>query len=93
MHGHVHVKGRCDAIHTDGSTVVEVKCRQLRLLRTIPLTDKTQLYAYMFLSDARHGNWCQYYDGCISTETLEWEDVFWEEIQYRVDIFAKTFKL
>jgi hypothetical protein len=93
IHGNVHVKGRCDAIHADGSTVVEVKCRQLRVLPTMPLTDKTQLYAYMFLSGARHGRLCQYYNGLLITENLEWEDAFWQEIRHRVDVFAKTFHL
>ena len=74
------VGGKEDGMTADGTTVIEVKRRQRGFFSVIPLRELIQLFTYMFVTNTRRGVWCQYYDGAVQTQTVEWDDVTWSQI-------------
>jgi hypothetical protein len=86
----VFIGGRYDAKYADGSRIIEFKCRQKKFFNLIPMREKAQLYAYMYLTDIKHGIWCQMYNGELRQQDVIWEDKVWDEMKKRLAQFVST---
>ena len=74
----VFVGGRVDGLLED--RVVEVKCRRNRLFDTLPLYEKVQTQAYLFLTDKPIVEVVQRHDGATRSEEYVTDAEFWHEV-------------
>ncbi|CAM9692586.1 unnamed protein product, partial [Ectocarpus sp. 12 AP-2014] len=74
----VYVGGRVDGLTHD--RVVEIKCRRNRLFTTLPLYEKVQVQAYLFLTDKPVAEVLQKYDGMTRTDEYVADAEFWSEV-------------
>jgi len=74
----VYVGGRVDGL-TDNK-VVEVKCRRNHLFNTLPLYEKVQTQAYLFLTGKNTVEVLQKYDGCTRSDEYTADPDFWNDV-------------
>ncbi len=79
--------GKVDGITEDGQ-LVEMKNRQRRLFPTVPLYEKIQVHAYMFLTDKAECRLIQTYKDTNSTTIVSFDETFWSDIVRRLTILA-----
>ena len=71
---------------------VELKERRSRLFGSIPVYEKVQLHAYMFLSETTKSTLVESYDGTSQTHNCEFDQVFWEEVMGKLYEFLESIK-
>lgn len=74
----VYVGGRVDGLTED--KVVEVKCRRNRLFNTLPLYEKVQTQAYLFLTGKKTVEVLQKFDGCTRSDEYSADAEFWSKV-------------
>lgn len=74
----VYVGGRVDGLTDD--QVIEVKSRRHRLFSTLPLYEKVQVQAYMFLTDKPVAEVVQKYDDMMRSDEYVADTEFWAEV-------------
>jgi hypothetical protein len=74
----VYVGGRVDGLTDD--KVVEVKCRRNHLFSTLPMYEKVQTQAYLFLTGKDTIEVLQKYDGVTRSDEYVVDAEFWEEV-------------
>lgn len=74
----VNVGGRVDGLTND--KVIEVKSRRHRFFSTLPLYEKVQVQAYMFLTDKPIAEVVQKYDGMMRSDEYVADTEFWAEV-------------
>ncbi|CAM9180875.1 unnamed protein product, partial [Ectocarpus sp. 12 AP-2014] len=74
----VCVGGRVDGLTND--KVVEVKSRRSRLFKTLPIYEKVQVQAYMFLTDKPVAEVVQKYDGMMRSDEHVADTEFWDAV-------------
>lgn len=74
----VFVGGRVDGLTDD--KVVEIKCRRNHLFNTLPLYEKVQTQAYLYLTERNTVEVLQKYDGCTRSDEYKADPVFWNEV-------------
>lgn len=75
----VFVGGRVDGLMPD--RVVEVKCRRNRIFNTLPLYEKVQTHAYLFLTGRSVVEVVQKYDGMTRADEYSYDAEFWGEVR------------
>lgn len=80
--------GRIDGITEEG-TLVEMKNRQNRIFKDIPMYEKVQVHAYMFLTGIQECKLVQCYNDEDSTSVITFDKDFWEYVLNRLRIFAQ----
>lgn len=74
----VYVGGRVDGLTDD--RVVEVKCRRNHLFNTLPVYEKVQTQAYLFLTGKNTVEVVQKYDGCTKSDEYVADPHFWNQV-------------
>ena len=74
----VYVGGRVDGLTHD--RVVEIKSQRNRLFNTLPLYEKVQVQAYLFLTDKPVVEVVQNYNGLTRTDEYVPDAEFWSEV-------------
>ena len=82
----VSVGGRVDGLTPD--KVVEVKCRRNHFFNTLPIYEKVQIQAYLFLTSRRVAEVVQKYDGLTRSDEYASDIGFWSEVCDKALIFA-----
>lgn len=85
--GQLQLGGKVDGI-TEGGQLVEMKNRQRRLFPTVPVYEKVQVHAYMFLTDIKECRLIQRFKDTNDTTIVPFDEPFWEEIVRRLTILA-----
>ena len=63
--------------------VVEVKCRRSRLFDQVPLYEKVQMHAYMFLTRRTCCDLVQKFGENVRITTMLFDEDFWAAVQSR----------
>ncbi len=84
----LQIGGRVDGITEDGQ-LVEMKNRQRRLFSTVPLYEKIQVHAYMYLTDIHECRLVQCFKDKTSTTMVRFDEVFWTDITQRLTVLAR----
>lgn len=79
--------GRVDGITDDGE-LVEVKNRQRRIFSSVPIYEKVQVHAYMYLTDIKECKLVQSFKGSDVITKITFDDQFWNDVRNRLTIFA-----
>lgn len=81
--------GKVDGITEDGY-LVEVKNRQYRLFQEMPIYEKVQIHAYMFLTGIVECKFVQSYKGedVTTLETFDYE--FWDDVKQKCTSFVQS---
>lgn len=79
--------GKVDGI-TDDNELVEVKNRQYKLFDKIPIYEKIQMHAYMFLTGILKCHYVQCYRDKSTTELVEFDEGFWNDVIERLNKFV-----
>lgn len=82
----VYVGGRVDGLTID--KVIEVKCRRNRFFNTLPIYEKVQIQAYLFLTGRSYAEVVQQYDGDTRSEEYQVDAEFWDEVCSKAIAFA-----
>lgn len=82
----VYVGGRVDGLTDD--KVVEIKCRRNHLFNTLPLYEKVQTQAYLFLTGKDTVEVLQKHDGCTRSDEYMADAEFWGEVCGKALSFA-----
>lgn len=75
----IYVGGKHDGLTDDGN-IVEIKNRMKGFLG-IPIYDKVQIHAYMFIYETRHAILIENYLDETRQYEIEFDDIFWEQIK------------
>lgn len=82
----VFVGGRVDGLTPD--KVVEIKCRRNRIFDTLPLYEKVQTQAYLFLTGRPVVEVMQKYDGMTRVDEYDYDAEFWNDVREGALVFA-----
>lgn len=82
----VYVGGRVDGLTPD--KVIEVKCRRNRIFTSLPIYEKVQAQAYLFLTDKPVAEVVQKYDGLTRSDEYATDAEFWAEVCDKALAFA-----
>jgi len=86
------IGGKVDGITADGY-LVEVKNRQYRLFKEIPIYEKVQIHVYMFLTGIPECKFVQSFAGEDSSTDVEFDYTFWEMIKTKCNVFVRNVSL
>jgi hypothetical protein len=81
--------GKVDGITEDGR-LVEVKNRQYKLFSDIPMYEKVQIHAYMFLTGMVNCIYVQSFKGEDVQHTVEFDQEFWDDIKFKCIAFVRS---
>lgn len=84
--------GKVDGITEDGH-LVEVKNRQYRIFSELPVYEKVQIHAYMFLTGILDCKYVQSFKGHDEQEMVEFEQDFWDTIKNKCCKFVKSLEM
>ena len=82
----VYVGGKVDGLTDD--KVVEIKCRRNHLFNTLPLYEKVQTQAYLFLTGKDTVEVLQKYDGYTRSDEYMADAEFWGKVCHKALSFA-----
>lgn len=80
--------GKVDGITKDG-VLVEVKNRQYKVFPVVPIYEKIQIHAYMFLTDINTCRFVQSFKGQNVEHMETFSSEFWEDVQDKCVGFVK----
>jgi len=83
------IGGKVDGI-TENGYLVEVKNRQYRFFSYIPIYEKVQIHAYMFLTGIDKCKFVQSYNGEDKTEDISFDYKFWNNVKEECSRFVKA---
>ena len=80
--------GKVDGITEDGH-LVEIKNRQYRIFPELPIYEKVQIHAYMFLTGIVKCKYVQSFKGKDVQEIVEFDEKFWNMMKGKCRAFVK----
>jgi hypothetical protein len=85
------VSGYIDGIELQNHRVIEIKSRQNRLFGHVPLYEQVQCQAYLFLTGLKICEHTESFEGKIKTTTLNYEQLFWDEVIRQLNAVVLAF--
>jgi hypothetical protein len=82
------IGGKVDGITEDGK-LVEVKNRQYKLLNSVPVYEKIQIHAYMFITGIKECHLVQCFGDKTESKLIEFDDAFWDDVIKRLNVFVQ----
>ncbi len=83
--------GKVDGITEEG-VLVEMKNRQYRLFSTIPIYEKVQIHAYMYLTGIFECRLIQCFKDQTSSKIIKFDEDFWSSVKTKLLDFVKALK-
>lgn len=81
------IGGRIDGLTEDGK-LVEIKNRQYRIFSVVPIYEKVQVHAYMFLLGLQECHLVQVYNEDSDTTIVKFDPEFWKSITEKITDFS-----